>query len=381
MSNLAEVIQMTESRFNEIAPAWMKYGSEKGFAIQLVKGSQQLKQASHDSPESLQQAITNVAAIGLSLNPAEKLAYLISRNVKVKDENGGEKWIGKIFLEPSYMGLCRLATDSGSIEWIQADVVRENDTFIYNGPGKETTFEIAGKNAFTADRGGVVGVFCTAKTLKGDYLTNMMSLEEITAVRDRSDGWKAYQAKRIKSTPWATDFNEMAKKTAVRQGFKMWPRTDERRMERMSMAVHLSNENEGFEPIISSPGYGQYTADQKGFFDQLIESGDALGMYVFMESFGHDASSNDASVMVSLYHSFPHGEKGKYRRIVDGLRESGKAIFEDYLTGLQASIVNEDESGIREIIAELEADVVQALAARLTPEEAHYFESLNVKQS
>src|SRR5690554_6262182 len=44
MSNpIAEVIQKVEERFSKVAPAYMKYESEKGFAIQLMDNSPYLK--------------------------------------------------------------------------------------------------------------------------------------------------------------------------------------------------------------------------------------------------------------------------------------------------------------------------------------------------
>ncbi len=218
--SIAEVIEIAGERFKQIAPVHMKYESEKGFAIQILKNNDYLMSIAQASPTSLQQAITNVAAIGLSLNPAEKQAYLITRTIKTKDANGKDKWEKRIFLEPSYVGLCKLATDSGSIEWVHAAAVHENDTFINNGPGEKPLHQY---QAFK-DRGPMVGVFCTAKTSKGDYLTTDMDMAQIESVRDRSEAWKAN-----KSGPWATDFKEMARKTVVRNAFKMWPRTDERR--------------------------------------------------------------------------------------------------------------------------------------------------------
>lgn len=359
MSEIGNVIQMTQERFTAIAPQWMKYDAEKGFAIQVLKNNPYLEKVADGHPTSLQQAITNVAAIGLSLNPAEKLAYLIARNVKVDTK----KWETRIFLEPSYMGLCRLATDSGSIEWIQAQVVRENDEFIDNGPGEKPTHTY---NAFK-DRGEVVGVYCVAKTIKGDYLTETMPMDHIISIRDRSEAWKAYKDGKAKTGgPWQTDFEQQAKKTVIRRAFKMWPRTDERRMARLNEAVHLSNENEGFEPLVTTPNYAQYTATQKSYFDQLIEEGDALGMYCFMESFGHDASSADAAVKVALWHSFPKGQKGRFQRVIESLCESGKNQFVDIQNTIIDAIQRDDDLSVKEHIAELSDDVITMLKDSLS---------------
>ncbi len=186
---IVQVFEVAEQRFKEIAPEHMKYATEVGFAKQLMEGNGFLRKAAMENPKSLGHAITNVAAIGLSLNPAEKLAYLITRNVKV----GQNQWETRVFLDPSYMGLIRLATDSGNIKWIQANCVYSNDEFCDNGPGEKPTHKY---NAFAKheDRGEFVGVYCVAKTIDGDYLTTTMPAEDVYSIRDRSEAWKAKTA-------------------------------------------------------------------------------------------------------------------------------------------------------------------------------------------
>ena len=240
------------------------------------------------------------------------------------------------------------------------------DTFMDSGLGEKPTHQC---NTFK-DRGEIVGAYATAKTKAGDYLTQCLDLDQINSIRDRSESYKKY-----KSGTWVTDFEEMAKKSAIRNLFKTLPRTDERRMSILAEAVHMSNENEGFEPLISSPSVGQPTADQKNYFDSFIERGEALEMYCFAESFGHDASSPSAAIWTSLYHSFPKGEKGKYQRIVDDLRRKGGEQFSDLLSGLEAAIHCQDDVGIGEIVEGLSGDAQLLLASRLTPEASHYFQN------
>lgn len=365
MSNIAEVIEIAQERFNSIAPSYMKYDAEKGFAIQLLKNNDYLMSAAQNNPGALQQALTNVAAIGLSLNPAEKLAYLIPRTVKTK-VNGRDKYDLRVFLEPSYMGFIRLATDSGSIEWINADVVHANDDFCDNGPGEKPTHRY---NAFK-DRGDMVGVYCCAKTKSGDYLNTIMDMNDLISIRDRSEAWKRNQ-----SGPWKTDFKEMAKKTVIRNAFKTWPRTDERRMAMLAKAVHLSNENEGFEPIATSPKIGQFTPVQKEYFDSLIENSKALEMYCFEQSI----RMQDEGVWSSLYSSFEKGNKGKYQKIVNELCQRGNNEFQDIRTQLIDYIDSIDDAGVMETLGELEPDVVNLLKSGLNGEQLRYVEELNAE--
>lgn len=364
---ITKVIQETEQRFVSIAPAHMKYDAEKGFAIQILKNNGYLMRAATESPESLQQAITNIAAIGLSLNPAEKLAYLIPRNVKIKDDAGKDKWVTRIYLEPSYMGLIRLATDSGSIKWAQAAAVYAADEYTDNGPGEKPTHRF---NAFAKAeaRGEFVGVYCVARTVDGDHLTASMTAEEIHGIRDRSEGWKAW-LKDKRTCPWVTDFTEQAKKTVIRRSFKTWPRTDERRMSLLANAVELSNQNEGFDQLLSSPEIHAYTADQKAFFDQLLVSSDAIGMFVFLTSI-------DEGVKTSLYHSFEKGQKGKYQRIVDELYKTGAASIHDIAEVIEEHVSRNEELGVKENIEGLGNDAMAILRSRLSADALSFIDEL-----
>ena len=143
------------------------------------------------------------------------------------------------------MGLIKLATDTGSILWAQAGVVREHDTFVINGYDKPPTHA---HNPFAKpeQRGAITGAYVVVKTPDGEYLTHTMAIDEIHATRDRSESWKAYVKDKSKKNPWVTDETEMIKKTVVKQAQKYWPKTD--RTERVDEAVHLLNtDGEGFD--------------------------------------------------------------------------------------------------------------------------------------
>lgn len=355
--DISSAIDIASKRFTELAPPTMKYEAEKGFALQLLRNNDYLMSVAQGAPMSLQYAITNVAAIGLSLNPAEKLAYLVPRTVKI---NG--KYEKRIFLDPSYAGLIKLATDSGSIEWAQARCVYEADDFTDNGIGEKPTHQY---KAFSKDRGPFVGVYCVAKTKSGDYLTTLMDAAAVLSIRDRSEAWKQKQ-----SGPWLTDFEEMAKKSVMRQAWKTWPKTDERRMERLAAAVNISNENEGFEPILTSPSLGENSLDQKQYFDQLIEKSDALGMYVFVQSL---RDKNQDSVVTNLYHSFEKGQKGKYQRIIDQLLQSGESQFRDYVDGIRTALEGDDKGGFDQLASELDQATTALIQSRLNVQERSTF--------
>ncbi len=201
----------------------INFDREAEFALQTLYGNDYAMKIAMQNRSSVIAAVVNIAAIGISLNPAKKQAYLVPRD-------------GKICLDISYMGLMDLAIDSGSIRWGQAELVYENDTFGLNGIDQQPTHI---RNPFAKDRGEVVGVYVVVKTADGDYLTDAMSVEEINAIRDRSSAWKAWISKQ-KSCPWLTDWGEMAKKTVVKRAYKYWPKT-----ERLDTAIHHLNTDGG----------------------------------------------------------------------------------------------------------------------------------------
>lgn len=209
----------------------INFEREAGFAIQAIGASDYAMGIARSNPQSVRNAVTNIAAIGISLNPAKKQAYLVPRD-------------GRICLDISYMGLMDLAIAAGSILWGQAELVHANDGFTLNGFDKPPTHS---RNPFSADRGEIVGVYVVVKTGDGDYLTTTMSTEDVIAIRNRSSAWKAYVEKK-KSCPWVTDQGEMFKKTVIKRAYKMWPKT-----ERLSEAIHHLNTDGGEGLDLSTP--------------------------------------------------------------------------------------------------------------------------------
>lgn len=323
-TSLVEFIGKAESKF-EHAPVGMLFEQEQSYALQLFAANSYLESVARKAPISLLSAMANVASIGLSLNPAKKQAYLVPRG-------------GKICLDPSYMGMCDLAIQSGTLEFVQAKAVYQNDSYVNNGVDDKPSHSF---DAF-GDRGNVVGFYCVAKTVLGAYLTNEMSKVETDAIMNRSES-----AKKNKG-PWMTDYNEMAKKTVIRQAFKMWPKTE--KLDRMAQAVELSNQNEEFEPLVTSPELQQYSEEQKKYFDQLIEKSDAIAMFCFIKQVG-------AGVYMSLYNSFDK-DITKYKRIIGDLERNGSAQALECLQAVEEAAGREDDLGVMEILTDLPQDAV-----------------------
>jgi len=224
MENIIQIVGTAKEKFLAVqSDNSLNFESEAGFACQSLLANEYALKIALSKKDSLIRSIQNLGAIGISLNPAKKQAYLVPRN-------------GQICLDISYMGLMDLATATGAVLWVQADVVREKDNFELNGLGKEPIHK---HNPFAKDRGEIVGAYVTAKTKDGDYLTDCMSIDEILSIKARSQAVKAG-----KQTPWDTDPVEMYKKTVVKRAYKYWPRND-----RLESAIHYLN-NDGGEGIV-----------------------------------------------------------------------------------------------------------------------------------
>ncbi|EIZ9495414.1 recombinase RecT [Cronobacter sakazakii] len=223
------------------------WAKESQFAIQLFQKNDFLAKTAINNPISAQNAIINVAAIGITLNPASKLAYLVPRD-------------GMVCLDISYMGLLHLAQSSGSIKWGQCKLVYANDTYESNGLDKAPTHKY---NAF-GDRGEVVGGYCTVKTPDGDYLTEEMSLAEIKAVEATS---------KAKNGPWKNFWEEMARKTIVKRASKYWPKA-----QRLDNAIHLLNDDEGMhqEPVMAYHSEEHIREDERKRQQEVIDKASDL---------------------------------------------------------------------------------------------------------
>lgn len=224
-TDVVSVIDAQREQFAKVAVVKsVEFEREKGFALQVLQASEYLTKIALQNPASLANAVTNVAAMGVSLNPAAKLAYLVPRK-------------GAVCLDISYMGLMHIAQDCGAIDWGQAVIVREKDEFELVELGQQPRHKY---NPFSKDRGEIVGVYCVVKTSGGDFLTHAMPIAKVYDIRDRSEAWKAFQKDNSKKSPWNTDAEEMIKKTCVKQAAKYWPRR-----ERLDSAVHHMNTDGG----------------------------------------------------------------------------------------------------------------------------------------
>ncbi|EOV0647656.1 recombinase RecT [Cronobacter turicensis] len=229
VNQVYELINPLKAEFEQVcAEPSINFKRELEFAMQIFANNDYLAKTAMNNPTSTRSAIMNVAAIGITLNPAQKLAYPVPRK-------------GAICLDISYMGLMHIAQQSGAIKWCQSAIVRKNDQFRREGLDKPPV-HIYSEFDTKEQRGEVVGAYVVVKTDDGDYLTHTMRIEDIYSIRDRSEAWKAYKSKGT-ACPWVTDEEQMMLKTVVKQAAKYWPRRG-----RLDAAIDYVN-TEGEEGI------------------------------------------------------------------------------------------------------------------------------------
>lgn len=256
LKNVEQIVKFVQPQFEELARIHnvVNFKAEASFAMQALTDNAYLASVAMGNPDSLKNAIINVAAIGLSLGPVEKLAYLVPRK-------------GKVCLDISYRGYLRLAFDIGAIKWAVAELVYTTDEFEYMGIGKMPIHKF---NPFNL-RGELIGGYVVAKTHGDEFIVTHMALDDIYGIRDRSESWKAHRDKGVPS-PWATDESEMIKKTLIRRAQKSWPGTDTHM--RFERAIEASNEA---DPMLFSLQAGPNDIERKDLLLKIRSALDVLG--------------------------------------------------------------------------------------------------------
>ena len=149
---------------------------------------------------SLWAAVMTSAQLGLEPDGALGQAYLVPFGNKVQ------------FI-PGYKGYLTLARNSGEISTIQAHESCVNDLFEFAYGLNERLDHVPADG----ERGEVKYFYAYAKYKDGGHIFEVMTRAEVNAIRDNSEAYKAFKAKRIKSTPWDSDYVQMGRKTVIRR--------------------------------------------------------------------------------------------------------------------------------------------------------------------
>ena len=157
------------------------------------------------SPQSFLAAMMTAAQLGVEPNTALGQAYLLPYR------NHGQM---ECQFQLGYKGLIDLAYRSGEVSVIQAHTVYENDVFEYELGMDPKLRHVPAK----ADRGEAVAYYAMFKTKDGGYGFEVMSVDDVQRHAQRYS--KSYGSG---SSPWRSDFDEMAKKTVLKRALKYAP--------------------------------------------------------------------------------------------------------------------------------------------------------------
>ena len=157
------------------------------------------------TPQSFLGAMMSAAQLGLEPNTPLGQAYLLPF------KNHG---VMEVQFQIGYKGLIDLAYRSGEVEVVQAHVVYEHDEFDCE---YGLTPKLVHKPA-ASDRGNPVKVYALFRTKSGGYGFEVMSMDDVRRHAEKYS--KAYSSS---FSPWKTNFEEMAKKTALKKVLKYAP--------------------------------------------------------------------------------------------------------------------------------------------------------------
>jgi recombination protein RecT len=220
----------------------------------FIREATLLLQILHDKPElqsvtrqSIVSAMLRVASTGLTVNPIAKECYVITRNTKVRQPDGTDRWEKRLAIEPSYIGLMRLATETGAVLGFETQAVWQGDQFDFDlaqkKPSVHKPYWVVGN-----ERGELRGVYGFVTLRDGSQQPEQMGADEIELIKSKSESVKAQrkavgEGKAAAPTVYDEWLGEMARKALVKRLQKWVPRTTNS----LPFLNAIEIDNEGFD--------------------------------------------------------------------------------------------------------------------------------------
>ena len=221
-------LQSGYTKFVSLDPEKAK--NELGFAMQIFQSNTSLQKC---NPQSILDAVVNVARTSITLNPVMKLAYLIPRK-------------GKCVLEFSYMGLVKMLKDNGCIRTISAHIVYNDEDFEYLvGENMIIHTPIYAETEEEHNARKIKGCYSRATLPSGDVVFEFMPMWEIDKVKRMSEGSSH------KFSAWNTWRDEMIKKSVIKRHFKML--ISGNTSEELQSVLKIEQENNKLTTISNKP--------------------------------------------------------------------------------------------------------------------------------
>jgi recombination protein RecT len=256
LTNWKSSLKEAHGKFVAINPE--KAQSELGFAMQIFQNSPTLQGC---DPQSILNAVVNVARTSVTLNPVMRLAYLVPRK-------------GKCVLDFSYMGLVAMLRDNNCIKSISAHIVYEDEEFEYDVAYNKISHKPSyAKTEEQHKSRGRIGCYSRATLPNGEVVFEFMPMWEIEKVKRLSEGSGS------KYSAWQTWEEEMIKKVVIKRHFKMLISGNP--SEALTTALQVENDNN----VLIGGGFGvpnAITAKKKpslmSAFDEDVEDPNQLSI-------------------------------------------------------------------------------------------------------
>lgn len=357
VENVTAFISKQEGQFtklNENCFNKLDFVKECEFAKQqLIKNDYTLN-AARLNPDSLQSAIANVAAIGISLNPAMQYAYLVPRKIKKEMT---------ICLDISYRGLIKLATDTGLIKAVKAELIYEQDDFEYHGFHEEPKFAA---DPF-GDRGQLKGVYAMALLVDGGVLVETMPITDVNKIRDDSEAYKSAVQKggwTYDNNVWVKYYTEMVKKTVIKRAFKTLPPS--KGSELLGHAIDVINDHEGIEFDKQPELLETCTDAELQEFKRCIDGHDEINLLTLMYSLDPEVQLHIGNGIVEKP---PRGKIGAWNKQREETRAEARRQLDASIDLLRESLETNDDVGVVEIIDDFSQWTMDFIVSRLTSEQ------------
>lgn len=200
--NIAEIIRAMEPEIKKALPAVITPERFTRMALSALNTNKQLLEC---TKMSFIAALMNAAQLGLEPNTPLGQAYLIPYKNKGKVEC---KFI------VGYKGLLDLVYRNENVQTIQAQIVYENDIFEYELGLDARLYH----KPVLENRGEMIAVYALYKLKNGGYGFEVLSKDDVVQHAERFS-----QGINSSYSPWKTDFEAMAMKTAIKRVLKFAP--------------------------------------------------------------------------------------------------------------------------------------------------------------
>lgn len=183
------------------------------------------------TPKSLIAACTKLAEVGLL--PDGEEAAIVAYNVKVSKRNEPDRWEKQAKAMPMVRGIRNLVRNSGMVKDWKVRLVYSQDKFRH----VDGDVELLEHEPAYVDGDRVEKVYSIAYLENGEISRHVMRIDAVDKIRRRS--------RSAEKGPWVTDYEEMVKKTCLRQHSKALPKAkDDLNRQRVVGAIRALDEAE-----------------------------------------------------------------------------------------------------------------------------------------